>query len=91
MSLTKEVSDLVMDAELASVFGSKSLSLKLDYYHYGTKHEVSMGTFLKMLAGRFLMRVYHPLRQMFNVFDRVALNAEEKENFENVNRFKLHV
>jgi|LauGreDrversion4_2_1035121.scaffolds.fasta_scaffold396752_2 hypothetical protein len=43
MSLTKEVSDLIMDAELASVFGFKNIEKKILYSEAGVSKEVSMG------------------------------------------------
>jgi hypothetical protein len=50
-----------------------------------------MGTFLKLIGGRFLMRVYHPLRMIFDIFDQSAVNKEEKESFSNVDNFKKHI
>lgn len=44
-----------------------------------------------MSAGRFLMRVYHPLRNLFDMFDRWDLNSEERETTGNVERFKSFV
>ena len=46
---------------------------------------------LKLLAGRFLSRVYHPLRHIFDIFDKVDLTAAERENTGNVERFKALV
>lgn len=37
------------------------------------------------------MRVYHPFRNMFDVFDECDLTADERENSGNVERFKAHV
>ena len=37
------------------------------------------------------MRVYHPLRNIFDVFDQLAVNKEERETFSNVDTFKKHV
>ena len=35
-----------------------------------------------------MSRVYHPLRNLFDVFDRWNLNDEEKENHANIQTFK---
>ena len=91
MSLAKEMSDLVADAELASVFGVKNVQRKLQYSHFGEKWEVTIGSMLKMLGGRFLSRVYHPIRHIFDAFDMIDLTSEERENTGNVERFKVLV
>ena len=46
---------------------------------------------LKMLGGRFLSRVYHPIRHIFDAFDMIDLTSEERENTGNVERFKVLV
>lgn len=50
-----------------------------------------MGTFLKMISQGFMKRPYHPLRLIFDIFDRVAVNTEEREVFSNIESFKEHV
>ena len=49
---------------------------------------LSIGKFLKIMGGRYLMRVYHPLRMIFDIFDKGCLNSDERENRDNVIRFK---
>jgi len=53
--------------------------------------DVTIGKMLKMLGGRYLSRVYHPLRNMFDWFDLMDITSEERENNGNVQRFKEHV
>ena len=53
--------------------------------------DVTVGKMLKMLGGRYLSRIYHPLRNMFDFFDLMDLTAEERENNGNVQRFKDHI
>lgn len=43
MSLTKEVSDLVADAEFASVFGIEHVNERLMYTQAGATWEVTVG------------------------------------------------
>ena len=43
MSLAKEMSDLLADAVLASVFGDKNLGRKLQYSHYGETWDATIG------------------------------------------------
>jgi hypothetical protein len=86
-----EVADLVADAELASVFGIKNLKQKVLYSGEGQQQEVTLGKMLKLLGGRFLSRVYHPLRNIFDIFDYMNVSFEEKENAGNVERFKVVV
>jgi hypothetical protein len=80
VSMTLEFSDLIADSDLAAVFGVRSIQHKLRYSHGGEQMDVTVGKMLKMLGGRYLSRVYHPLRNMFDCFDMMDLNAEEREN-----------
>lgn len=61
------------------------------YKHYGVGNNVKLGTYIKQIAGRFFMRIYHPLRQVFDCFDTWTLNADERENFENIETFRSFV
>ena len=38
-----------------------------------------------------MKRPYHPLRLICDIFDRVAVNQEERETFANIASFKEHV
>lgn len=91
MCMAGEVADLVTDSELASVFGIKNVKRKVLYSGEGQQMEVSLGKMLKLLGGRLLSRVYHPLRNIFDIFDYMNVNAEERENARNVDRFKALV
>lgn len=88
MSLTKEVADLLVDSMLGSVFGLRSMERTLTIGYYGQMIVVTLGKYMKIVAGRFFSRIYHPLRQVFDMFDTWNLNAEEKENWENLERYK---
>ena len=49
----------------------------------------SISTFMKMMGGRFMSRACHPLRYLFDIFDSANVNADERENAENIHRFKV--
>jgi hypothetical protein len=59
------------------------------YSYNGVQKEYSISTFMKMMAGRFMSRACHPLRYLFDIFDSANINADERENAENIHRFKV--
>ena len=88
MCLAGEIADMLADSVLASIFGLKNVQRKIIYSSEGQKSEVSIGKFLKQFAGRFISKIYHPLRNIFDIFDYVNLGFDERENEGNVQRFK---
>jgi len=50
--------------------------------------DVSFGKFLKLTGGRSLMQIYHPLRVVFDIFDKMNLNKAEKENIVNIQKIR---
>lgn len=91
MSLTKEISDMLVDSMLGSVFGMRSVNHTLTLGYYGEMFDVTLGRYMKIIGGRFFSRIYHPLRQLFDMFDRWNLNADEKENWDNLERLRAFV
>jgi hypothetical protein len=49
---------------------------------------VTLGKYMKIIAGRFFNRIYHPLRLIFDQFDNWTLNKDEVENWHNIERFR---
>jgi hypothetical protein len=43
---------------------------------------------LKWIGGRYLSRIYHPIRMMFDFGDKWNLNSDERETYQNIRRFK---
>jgi len=92
MKLTLEVTDLLVEATLEAVFGHRSLGRQVEYVHNGqVVPGITLGPTIKGLGHVILLRIYHPLRLMFSVFDFADLNHAERESTVNLNSFKASV
>lgn len=92
MKLVAEVADLLVDATLIAVFGTRVLTKEVTFIWEGQPYPgMKLGTAIKGMGKATMNRIYHPLRMIFSAFDFADLNQIERENSVNIEAFKAVV
>ena len=82
---------MVMECIQASVFGNRDNLRKLDCYQNGVLKKLSIGEMLRYINIGFFRRNLHPVRLVTKCFDRMYINAEEREMLRNIRTMREFV
>ena len=81
LNLVTFSSDFITESILRCVFGMTIKELgKIDYYSGGFKESVHPGAFIKKNFASLNYKISHILRSITSIFDKVAINASERED-----------